>query len=177
MLTRLVACLLVGAVASCGVGIVAESVGWIAPDRLVAYLQSGEVVVVDPLSGQELARQALGATNCPVSAVAPAGFVMLIAVGGAARLVLIDAAGRVQTRELREIAAGPRRGFGLRVHDLSGRLRYTLLAGERVGDVQVAGARAYARTTGGLRVIDLRRGRMVARFGRTRSSVDLLHPR
>lgn len=46
-----------------------------------------------------------------------------------------------------------------------------------VFDVQVAGARAYARTTGGLRVIDLRRGRVVAGFRRTRNDVDLLHPR
>jgi hypothetical protein len=294
-------------------GIVAERVGWIAPDRLVAYLQTGELVVIDPLSGEELTRQALGATSCPdsvPSAVTPVGFVMVIAVGGSARLVLTDGTGRARTHELREIAAGrsfgfcqgagmvvdrsrmiayvvgarapvaeidlrtmrarrhriasaprlltvrgcracgadlttawlggdrlavagihvrprgpirrplrtagavvidtrtwtartiarragavaragdrllvfdgrhpaaePRRGFGLRVHDRSGRLRYTVLQGERVGAVEVAGARAYAWTPRGVRVIDLRRGRVIARFPHRRRDVQLLLPR
>lgn len=62
------------------VGIVAEGVGWVAPDRVVAFRQSGEVVVVDPLSGDEHARRSLGAVSCPFGvpgAVTRAGFVML----------------------------------------------------------------------------------------------------
>jgi hypothetical protein len=293
-------------------GIVAEAVGWIAPDRLAAFLQSGELVVVDPRGGQELARQALG-LSCPSAvpdAVTPLGYVMLLSVGGAARLVLADAQGGVRTRELRRIAAGetfglcagaslaidqerlvayvvgahapvaeidlrtmrvrnhriasaprlltvrgcqgcgadlgaawlgggrlavaghhqrtsgpirrrvrpagaivvdtrnwtartiarragavlragddllvydgrhpsvrPRRGGGLAVFDRAGRHRYTVLRGERVGDVQVAGTRAYARTARGLRVVDLRRGRVVARLPRERRDVDLIAPR
>ena len=46
-------------------GIAAEALGWLEPDRLAAFLQSGDVVVVDPLSGQELSREALGAVSCP----------------------------------------------------------------------------------------------------------------
>jgi hypothetical protein len=295
------------------VGIVAEAVGWLTPDRLVAFLQSGEVVVVDPVSGEEHARRALGAVSCPFgvpNAVTRAGFVMLASVAGAARLVVTEANGRVSTRPLPEIAAGesfgfcagaslavdqarlvayvvgahalvaevdlrtmqvknrriaptpwllsaggcracgaylgavwlgrgrfavagyqlrpsgprrrrvrpagavvidtrdwtartisrqagaairagdavlafdgrhpsgaPRRGEGLPVYDRSGDHRYTVLRGERVGDVQVAGARAYARTARGLRVVDLRRGRVIARFPRVQRDVALLEPR
>jgi hypothetical protein len=293
------------------VGIVAEAVGWVAPDRLVAFLQSGEVVVVDPVTGEEYARRALGAVSCPFgvpNAVTRAGFVMLTSAAGAARLVVTDAQGRVRTRELPEIAAGesfgfcagaslaadpgrlvayvvgahapvaevdlrtmraknrriasspwllsiggcracgadldavwlgdgrlavagyhlrpsgprsrrvrpagavvidtrdwtartiarragevvragghvlafdgrhpsgPRRGDGLSVHDRSGDLRYRILRGDRVGDVQIAGARAYARTARGLRVIDLRRGRVIARFPRLPRDVALVRP-
>ncbi len=292
------------------VGIVAEGVGWVAPDRVVAFLQSGEVVVVDPLSGEEHARRSLGAVSCPFgvpSAVTRAGFALLLSVAGRARLVLADEQGRVRTRELPAIAAGesfgfcagaslavdrerlvayvvgahapvaevdlrtmrvahhrvasrprllsvggcracgadlravwlgrgrlavagyhlrpsgprsrrvkpagavivdtrawtartiarrageairagdrllvfdgghpsggPRRGAGLRVYDRTGDLRYTTVRGERVGDVQVTGARAYARTPRGLRVVDLRRGRVVARFPRVRHDVELV---
>ena len=294
------------------VGIAADAVGWVEPDRLVAFLQSGELVVVDP-GGQELARRPLGAVTCPSTppnAVTPLGFAMLLSVAGAARLVLADAQGGVRTRELRQIAAGeifgmcagaslavdrsrlvayvvggrapvaeidlrtmrarhhrvapapklltvrgcrgcgadlgaawlgdgrlavagyhqrtsgplrrrvrpagaividtrdwtartiarragavqragddllvydgrhpvvrPRRGGGLAVFDLAGRHRFTVLRGERVGDVQVAGARAYARSTYGLRVVDLRRGRVIARLPRERRDVALLVPR
>ena len=290
-------------------GIAAEALGWIAPDRLAAFLQSGEVVVVDPRSGEELSREALGAISCPFApphAVTPLGFVMVVAVGGAARVVLVDAAGRVQILRLDDIFLGeafglcqsaglavdaarlvayvvgvdapvaevdlrtmkvrrhrvtgapaltrsgchecgdqrsavwlgggrlavagsthrlrrdkrvrktpvgvavvdtrdwtartiarragaarlagdrllvydgrhpaerPRAGAGLRAYDRSGRARFTVLGGERVGDVQVAGARAYARTNRGLRVLAMRTGRVIARLPRVRRDVDLL---
>lgn len=314
-------------VADVEVGIAAEAVGWLASDRVVAFLQSGEVVVVDPLSGEEHARRALGAISCPFgvpNAVTRAGFVMLLSVAGRARLVVIDARGRVRTRELPAIAAGesfgfcagaslavdparlvayvvgghapiaevdlrtmrvrhrriaspprllsvggcracaadlaavwlgggrlavagfhlrpsgprsrrvrpagaviidartarptagragaatddsgvwaartiarragaairagdrllvfdgrhpsggPRRGAGLRVYDRTGHLRGTALRGERVGDVEVAGARAYARTPRGLRVVDLRRNRVIAQSPRVERDVDLV---
>jgi hypothetical protein len=290
-------------------GIAAEAVGWIAPDRLAAFLQSGEVIVVDPASGEELAREALGATSCPFTpqnAVTRLGFVFVVAVAGSARLVVADAQGRVRTVRLGDISLGeahgicqeaglavdrrrlvayvvgagapvaaidlrtlrvtrhrvadapallagsgcaecgaqraahwvggrrfavtgfdrrptrrafrsrttpagaalvdtrtwtarviapragavrvsggrllaydgrhpvlrPRAGSGLRVHDQTGRLRRTLLEGERVGDVQVAGGRVYARTARGLRVV--RRGQVIARLPRVRRDVDLL---
>ena len=283
-------------------GIVAEAVGWIAPDRLAAFLQSGAVIVVDPRSGQELARESLGAVSCPYappSAVTPLGFAFVVAVAGSAVVVLADASGSVQRVKLDDIPLGfssqgcqeaglavdpiglvayvagagapvaaidlrtlrsrrhgqlpasrcsgcgaqrsavwlghdrlavagvdiwPRRraptgvalvdtrtwsvrviarragavrrvgnrllvydgrhpslrpaaGSGLRVYDRAGRLRHTLLRGERVGDVQVAGARAYARTRRGLRVIDLRRNRVIASLPRERRDVDLIVPR
>jgi hypothetical protein len=290
-------------------GIAAEAVGWLAPRRLVAFLQSGEVVVVDPLGDAERARAALGAVSCPFgtpNAVTPLGFVMLAAVAGTSHLVVADAHGRVRTRELPRIEAGesfgfcagsslavdparlvayvvgvhapvaaidlrtmrarnhrltsrsrlltvggcracgadldavwlgngrlavagyhllpsgPRRrrvrpagavvidtrtwsarpiarrsgrvvragsrllvfdgrhpsgrgrGGGLAVHDRAGRLRYTVLRGERVGDVQHAGSLAYARSTRGLRIVDLRTGRVIERLPRARRDVELL---
>jgi hypothetical protein len=293
-------------------GIAAEALGWIAPDRLVAFLQSGEVVVVDPRSGRELSRESLGAISCPFApphAVTPVGFVMVVTVAGTARVVMVDAASRVQIARLDDIGLGetfglcqsaglavdparlvayvfgadapvaavdlrtmqvrrhhvtgapaltrsgcracgaersavwlgggrfavagsrlrpgrahrakrtpvgvavidtrdwaagmiaaragavrlagdrllvydgrhpserPRTGAGLRVYDRAGRLRYAVLGGERVGDVQVAGARVYARTSRGLRVVDLRSGRVIARLPRVRRDVDLLAPR
>jgi hypothetical protein len=289
-------------------GIAAEAVGWVAPDRLVAFLQSGELVVVDPRGGQELARQTLG-LSCPLpppNAVTPLGFVMVLSVGSAARLVLADAQGTVRTRELRRIASGmafglcpelglavdqarlvayvvgahapvaeidlrtmrarnhriapsprlltvrgcegcgadlravwlgddrlavaghhqparrrarpagaimvdtrdwtartiaeragavlragddllvydgrhpggrPRHGGGLAVFDRAGRHRFTVLRGERVGDVRVADTRAYVRSTRGLRVVDLRRGRVIARLRGGRRDIDLIAPR
>jgi hypothetical protein len=295
------------------VGIVAEAVGWLAPDRLAAFLQSGEVVVVDPLSGREVSRKALGAISCPFappSAVTRAGFVLLTPDAGVARLVVADGDGRVRSARLTRFALGegrgvceraglavdrarlvayvvgartliaevdlrtmrvrehrlaaaprllsttgcptcgaqraavwlgggrlavagvnaraqtasrftirpggaavvdtrrwtgrsiarhagavlragdhlvvydgrhpsmrPRHGDGLRVHDRSGRLRYTTLEGERVGTVQIAGGRAYAFTTRGVRVVDLERGRVIARFPHRRRDVQLLAPR
>ena len=264
-------------------GIAAEALGWIAPDRLVAFLQSGEVVVVDPRSERELSRDSLGAVSCPFGpphAVTPVGFGLcetfglcqsaglavdparLVAyiVGADAPVAAVDLrtmqvrrhhvtgapaltrsgcracgaersavwlgggrfavagsrlrpgrahrAGRtpvgvavVDTRDWtgRMIAARagaarlagdrllvydgrhpserPRTGAGLRVYDRAGRLRYAVLGGERVGDVQVAGARVYARTSRGLRVVDLRSGRVIARLPRVRRDVDLLAPR
>jgi hypothetical protein len=310
-------------------GIAAEALGWIAPDRLVAFLQSGEVAVVDPHSGVELSRDGLGAISCPFApphAVTPVGFLMVVTVAGTARVVLVDAASRVQIARLDDIGLGetfglcqsaglavdparlvayvfgadapvaavdlrtmhvrrhrvtgapaltrsgcracgaqrsavwlgggrfavagsrlrpgrahharqtpigtavidtrdwtarmiaaragavrlagdrtarsvagrraaapagdrllvydgrhpsirPRAGAGLRVHDRAGRFRYTVLGGARVGDVQVSGARAYARTGHGLRVIDLRRGAVIARLPRVRRDVDLIAPR
>jgi hypothetical protein len=136
-------------------GIAAEALGWLAPDRLAAYLQSGEVVVVDPRSGDEIAREALGAVSCPFApqnAVTPLGFVFVIAVAGSARA-----------------------GSGLRIHHRAGRKLRTLLQGQRVGDVQVAGARTYARTARGLRVV--RDGRVVARLPRVRKDAELLPSR
>lgn len=66
-------------------GIAAEAVGWVAPDRLVAFLQSGELVVVDPRGDQEPARQALGLASCtPPNAVTPLGFVSIPAAAAAA---------------------------------------------------------------------------------------------
>jgi hypothetical protein len=288
-------------------GIAAEAVGWLRRDRLAAFLQSGEVVVLDPLSGDEIVRELLGAPSCPwpANAVTSLGFVMTVADGGAARLILADAQGGLRSVRLPEISAGeargicqqvglavdqqrlvayvigpqapvavvdlrtmrathhriaspprllsmrgcrtcsgdvsatwlgggrmvvagvhqtryrdrpagvavvdtrgwtartiapragkailaggrvlafdgrhpatrPRGGGGLRVHDRSGTLRSVLLRGQVVGDVQVAGGRAYVRATRGLHVVDLRRERVIARFLGKQRDVQLLLPR
>jgi hypothetical protein len=92
---------------------------------------------------------------------------------GAARL----ANGRLLVFDGRHPSLRPAAGSGLRIYDADGRPRRTLLRGQRVGDVQVAGARAYARTSRGLRVVDLRGGGVIARLPRERRDVDLIVPR
>ena len=82
--------------------------------------------------------------------VRPAGAAVIDTRSWTARTIaprasaVVRAGGDLLVFDGRQPAGAPGRGFGLRVHDHSGRLRYTLLAGERVGDVQVAGARVYA---------------------------------
>jgi hypothetical protein len=93
----------------------------------------------------------------------------------AGRAVL--AGGRLLAFDGRHPVMRPRAGTGLRVYDRSGALRQVLLQGQTVGDVQVAGARAYVRATRGLHVVDLRRGRAIARFPGRRRDVQLLLPR
>jgi hypothetical protein len=94
-------------------GIAAEALGWLERDRLAGFLQSGEAVVVDPGSGLEFGREALGAISCPFAppnAVTPLGFVMVIAVAGSARLVQVDGRSRVRTIRLDDIGLGERFG-------------------------------------------------------------------
>ena len=63
---------------------------------------------------------------------------------------------------------------GLWSYDRHGRSGVPLVRGEGVWDVQVAGHRAYARGARRLHVIDLRRGRVVARSRAVRSTIDVL---
>ena len=98
---------------------------------------------------------------------------MLARRAGAVRV----AGDRLFVYDGRHASSRPRRGPGLRVYDRSGDLDYAVLRGERVADVQVAGSRAYVRTANGLRVVDLRRGRVIARSRGGRRDVDLIEPR
>jgi hypothetical protein len=52
---------------------------------------------------------------------------------------------------------------GLRAYDESGRLRFRLSTDAVVHDVEVSGRHAYALTSAGLRVIDVRAGKVVSR--------------
>lgn len=91
-------------------GIAAEGLAWVAPRRLVALLQSNRLVVVDPRSGRVLRSRSLGAgaractTTPTASAAAGAAGGLLVLLeerrGGAARLVHLDAAGRLRTLAL-----------------------------------------------------------------------------
>jgi len=125
-------------------GIAAEALGWLQPNRLAAFLQSGEVVVVDPgSSSQELGREALGAISCPFAppnAVTALGFVMVIPVAGSARLVQVDARSRVQTVKLDDIGLGERFGLcesvGLAV-DPARLKAYVVAAEARVAEVDL----------------------------------------
>jgi hypothetical protein len=104
-------------------GIAAEALGWLKPTRLVAALQTGEVVVVDTATGEIVHRnrlpQPLDVHLAPQPA-APAnnGLVILLESGerrGPLYLAVADTAGRLRTATLerkhlddRQPALGPR---------------------------------------------------------------------
>lgn len=96
-------------------GIAAEALAWLAPDRLVAVLQSGEVVVVDPALGEVVRRWDLSARArfyFPTSARAPGMLVAVLAGSGKprpARLVVVDGDGRLRSTWLRRVRVGQRR--------------------------------------------------------------------
>jgi hypothetical protein len=89
-------------------GIAAEALAWLTPGRLVAVLQSGDIVVTDPRSGRVLRRERLrpGEGACfaetRASAVTPDGLVVLLAArrGRRARLLLVDADGDIRALSL-----------------------------------------------------------------------------
>ncbi len=243
-------------------GIVAEAVGWLSRERVGGILQTGEAVVVDAVSGEVVARQAVPVEpDClyaPPTAVTPLGLVVLLAgTDGRARLILVEPQGlarivrlgRVRmrapggvceraglavdpstlhahvvgarapvaevdlrrTQTVRHHAVAPaavrcrgcsvrsgalwlgggriavatllhttrterRAGVarvGLWSYNLDGRDGVPLVR-DGVWDVQVAGDRAYARGARRLHVIDLGRGRVVARSRAVRSDIVVL---
>ncbi len=87
-------------------GIAAEALGWLSSSRLVALLQSGEVVLIDPRTGEVLRRESVRPFELQCgpqpSAVTPHGLVLLLAGGGRtpARLVVVNAQGRVRAVSL-----------------------------------------------------------------------------
>lgn len=96
-------------------GIAAEALAWLAPDRLVAVLQSGEVVVIDPALGEVVRRWDLSARArfyFPTSAQAQGMLVAVLAGSGRprpARLVVVDGDGRLRSTRLRRVRVGDRR--------------------------------------------------------------------
>jgi hypothetical protein len=97
-------------------GIAATALSWVAPDRLVAVLLSGDVVVVDPASGAITRRWEAGSqTEFSLSkwTEAPGMLVALLsdeARLGAARLVVVDrGATRMRVMRLARIRIGARR--------------------------------------------------------------------
>jgi len=83
--------------------IAAEAVGWVSRRRVVAVLQSGQVVVADPVTGKTRRRRHLRvATFGPPSAATPDGFAVLLG-GDPLRLVVVDAQGRLRAARLGRI--------------------------------------------------------------------------
>lgn len=94
-------------------GIAAEAVGWLAPRRLAAVLQSSVVVVVDPATGTILRRWKLGPGEqlLPRQARTPDRLVVLLAPPGGvgpARLAVVGREGRLRTVLLPGIRIGDR---------------------------------------------------------------------
>lgn len=96
-------------------GIAAEAIAWLAPDRLVAVLLSGEVMVVDPTSGKIVQRWDMSSGArfyFPESADTPEMLVALLVGTGKlrpARLVVVDREGSLRSTWLRRIRVGQRR--------------------------------------------------------------------
>jgi hypothetical protein len=133
-------------------GIAAQALGWLAPRRLAALLQSGEIVVVDPRTGDILGRQSVGpftlqCTPQP-SAVTPQGLVLLLASSGgvSTRLVMVNGQGRVRTVSLRRIAVDGNCGRGGLAIDQAGDRAFAVGRGSLVAEVDLRAMRvAYRR--------------------------------
>lgn len=113
-------------------GIAAEALGWLAPRLLVAALQRGGTVIVDPVNGRIL-RRWTGYSFPQASARIADGLVMLlprlhksrpglplIPVAGAPRLAVVDAQGRLQSVRLTRIRLGVKFRDGYQYADRAG---------------------------------------------------------
>jgi hypothetical protein len=101
-------------------GVAAEALGWLAPRRLVASLQQGGTVLVDPQTGRILRRWP-GFSYPDASARIRDRLIMmfprlqksspnmpLLRVAGAPRLAVVDAHGRLRSVTLKRIRLGAR---------------------------------------------------------------------
>jgi hypothetical protein len=113
-------------------GIAAEALGWLAPRRLVAGLQRGGTVVVDPRTGR-IVRRFADFSFPDVSAQTRQGLVMLLPqlrasspglplrrVSGAVRLALVDVHGRLRSVTVQRIRLGVRTRRGFEYTDRAG---------------------------------------------------------
>jgi hypothetical protein len=109
-----------------------EAVAWLRPRRIVGVLQTGGIIVGDPVTGTVLQRRALPYdTYYPAVARTSAGFaVMFDSVP--ARLVLVDANGEPRTVALKGIG----RNAGLAADRRNGRA-FVVGAGRRAAEVDL----------------------------------------
>jgi hypothetical protein len=137
-------------------GIAAEALGWLAPRRLVAGLQRGGSVVVDPRTGR-IVRRFADFSFPDASVQTRLGLVLLLPqlrtsspglplrrVTGAVRLALVDSRGRLRSATLQRIRLGVRLRHGLEYADRAGlavdpaRARaYVVAADAPVGEVDL----------------------------------------
>ncbi len=96
-------------------GIAAEALAWLTPDRLVAALQSGEVVMVHPPSGEVVQRWDLsdGARFHTVRSARTQHLFVALLAGYTrprpARLVVVDREGQLRSTLLKRVQVGERR--------------------------------------------------------------------
>jgi hypothetical protein len=136
-------------------GIAAEALAWLAPRRLVAGLQSGEIAVVDPRAGRVVRRRALrpGEGLCFAghgSATTDRGMVVLLGASSEQRprLVLVDAEGGLRAVSLPRAGRWSCDGSDVAVDPQRGRA-FVVSPGAVVAEVDLAAMRAtYHRVTG-----------------------------
>lgn len=139
-------------------GIAAEALGWVAPRRLVALLQSGEVVLADPRTGDILRRRSLGPVTLQCtpqpSAVTRQGLVLLLASSGdgPARLVVVDGQSGVREAPLPRIAVEGDCGRGGLAVDPVGDRAFVVGRGSLVAEVDLRAMRVTYRRPAGARL-------------------------
>jgi hypothetical protein len=148
-------------------GVAAEALAWLAPDRLVAVLQSGEVVVIDPALGEVVRRWDLSGRArfyFPTSARAPGMLVAVLVSAGAlqpARVVVVDADGRLRSTRLRRVRVGQRRSAGLAL-DLAGNRAFVAGAKAPLAEIDLDTMRVRYRRLRGRAGTDAARGRVLS---------------
>jgi hypothetical protein len=113
-------------------GVAAEALAWLGRRRLVAALQRGGTVLVDPFTGRIMRRRP-GFSFADASTPTPQGLVMLLPqlrnsaanmpltrVSGAARLAVVDARGRLRSVTLTRIQLGVHTSNGFSNEDRAG---------------------------------------------------------
>jgi hypothetical protein len=121
--------------------VAAEAVGWVSPRRVVAILQSGEVLVGDPETGETLPGHDLSAqVLAPTSAATPNGFAVVLG-GNPSRLAEFDRRARMRVADLERIRLRDRKPFpteaaGLAV-DRAGRRALVFAAGAPAAEVNL----------------------------------------
>ena len=132
-------------------GIAAEALAWVGPRVLVAALQRGGAVVVDPVTGN-IVRRAPDLRSPQAATRTRDGLVMVAegrrsagARGASARLAVVDGNARVRTVDLERVRLGSRSANGVQYSDRAGVA------------VDPSGARAYVFAAGApVAAVDLR---------------------
>jgi hypothetical protein len=146
-------------------GVAAEAIGWLGPRRLVAALQRGGTVLVDPSTGR-VVRRWPSFSFPDASALTPLGLVMLLPslrasapnvpltrTSGPPRLAVVDGDGRLRSVSLKRIPLDVRTSDGISYEERAG------LA------VEAAHARAYVVAPNArIAVVDLRTMRVSYRL-------------
>jgi hypothetical protein len=123
-------------------GIAAEALGWLAPGRLVALLQSGELVVVDPVSGAFLRRWEVGSAELlnPPWARTRDRLLVLIDSPPSPRLAVVDSSGRLRMVALgrqQHGCCGPSSGHAGLAVDATGGRAFVVAAEVPVAEVDL----------------------------------------
>jgi hypothetical protein len=162
-------------------GIAAEALGWLEPRRLVAALQSGQLVVIDPRSGRVLHRRSIrrAGGTCSQSSSAVTGTGVIVLLRGSrrttTRLASVDARGRLRAASLGSAALWGCGRAGL-AYDPTRERAFVVSRGAQVAEVDLQTMRASYHHIAGAHWRSAHRrgafwlgdGRLVA-FGRDRA--------